>query len=161
MSTADNRLVDRLINAALTKAADAVVRILATSFPMDEAERMAGANRLAQAEERVESWEPAAIGDWPSLAEWDRELREGFLAPKRATAPATPPAVEDVAPPAGVGALAGATHADTGGHPREHPTSDLLYMAADVIGPQIKSMPEVALVFELRDRAAVFAAHGD
>ena len=102
------------------------------------------------------------IPDWPSLAEWDRELREGFLAPKRATAPAAPPAVEEVAPPSGTGAVAsaGLAAAGTGGHP-DKSTSELLYMAADVIGPQIKSMPEVALVFELRDRAADFAAFGD
>ena len=102
------------------------------------------------------------IPDWPSLAEWDRELREGFLAPKRATAPAAPPAVEEVAPPSGAGAVAsaGLAAAGTGGHP-DKSTSELLYMAADVIGPQIKSMPEVALVFELRDRAADFAAFGD
>ena len=129
---------DRALNRLLIQVADAANKLMEIGFPVE------------------------ILPDWPSLAEWDRELREGFLAPKRATAPAAPPAVEEVAPPSGAGAVAsaGLAAAGTGGHP-DNSTSELLYMAADVIGPQIKSMPEVALVFELRDRAADFAAFGD
>lgn len=154
--------LDRAINAALIKAADAANWLMATTAPMRQPVPSAWDELLTDAEAEHEVWEPAPITDWPSLAEWDRELREGFLSPQRATAPATPPAVEDVAPPSGAGAVAsaGLAAAGTGGHP-DRATSELLYMAADVIGPQIKSMPEVALVFELRDRAANFAAFGD
>ena len=106
------------------------------------------------------------IPDWPSLAEWDRELREGFLAPKRATAPAAPPAVEEVAPPSGAGHMASASRTGTGGHPVRS-TSELLDDAAHRITRAATSIGSAdnpliqEFVAELRDRAASFAAFGD
>lgn len=154
------QFLDRAINAALIQVANAANKLMEIGFPVETPRGWH--ELLSDAEAEREVWEPAPLPEWPSLAEWDRELREGFLSPKRATAPATPPAVEDVAPPSGAGAVAsaGLAAAGTGGHP-DRATSELLYMAADVIGPQIKSMPEVALVFELRDRADEFAESGD
>ena len=168
------QFVDRVLNAALIKAADAANRIMAVTFPMRQEPR-GWDQLLTDAEAERDVWEPGPVPEWPSLAEWEQELRDAFLASRPKTcdisAPLSPRhGVEEVAPPSGAGAAAsaGLAAAGAGGHPNRA-TSELLEDAAQrleradalVWGHGCIDHRLTALLAELRDRAAAFAAFGD
>lgn len=163
------QFLDRAINAALIKAATAANRLMELSAPM-RTRPTPMADVLAQAEEATEVWEPAPVPEWPSLAEWEQELRDAFFNHKSCDVSATlspRQGVEEVAPPSGAGAAAsaGLAAAGTGGHP-DRPTSELISDAVTRLQANAYLWPQSdplahELIAELRDRAAAFEAYGD
>lgn len=136
------QFLDRVINAALIKAADAAERLMATTLPMRDGAPIDMSDLLAEFEEQTEVYEPLQSCDVSGL----------------------PLAVDDIAQPAGAD-VSPDSATGTGGHP-DRATSDLLEDAADRVERVAKRIwggeaPIAGFVAELRDRAAAFAAFGD
>ena len=134
--------VDRVLNAALIKAAQGANKLMELTLPMRHGTPIDMSDLLVEFEQNNEVHEP----------------------PQSCDISGHPLAVEDVAPPAGAGVLPDSA-ADTGGHP-DRATSDLLEDAADRVERVAKRIwgceaPIAGFVAELRDRAAAFQAFGD
>ena len=134
--------VDRVLNAALIKAAQGANKLMELTLPMRHGTPIDMSDLLVEFEQNNEVHEP----------------------PQTCDISGHPLAVEDVAPPAGAG-VSPDSAADTGGHP-DRATSELLEEAAgriEVATQRAWGVPVIMADFiaELRDRAASFAAFGD
>ena len=129
--------VDRVLNAALIKAAQGANKLMELTLPMRHGTPIDMSDLLVEFEQNNEVHEP----------------------PQTCDISGHPLAVEDVAPPAGAG-VSPDSAADTGGHP-DRATSELLEDAAYRIVWMASRIWDTGFVNELRDRASAFAAFGD